>query len=104
MAPRARHDLQRTLLRSRRQWGQEQSRRYQRAFERAFETLRANPELGRRRENVFPGCRAFASGQHMIYYRVDVTAIVIARVLHSRQDVTSAVFDPPAPDSQQDEP
>ena len=99
VAPRARQDVQRAVLRSRQQWGREQSRRYQRAIEQAFETFSANPELGRRREELFPGCRALPVGQHLICYRVDPTAIVVGRVLHSDQDVSAVAFDLPPPES-----
>ncbi len=97
----ARRDGRNALRRSGRQWGQEQRRRYRQVIDRAFETLLANPALGRRRDDYFPGCRTLPVGQHLICYRVDATEILIVRVIHARQDVTNVVFDLPAPESEQ---
>jgi toxin ParE1/3/4 len=86
LAPKARADI-RTILRSSRQaWGEEQRDIYARQITDAMAALTQFPHLGRLREELRPGLRAHAVGQHIIYYLVDMRVIRVARVLHSRVD------------------
>lgn len=54
-------------------------------------SLGRHPEIGEARDDLFSGCRAFRIEQHIIYYHVTDTEIVIGRVLHVRQDPTGKV-------------
>ena len=49
------------------------------------------PDLGRERDDLFPGCRALRIESHVVYYRVTTTEIVVSRVLQVRQDATATV-------------
>jgi len=98
LSPRARRDLQSALLFTRRQWGERERRRYRHTIDRALAMLSANPELGRRRDEFFLGCRSFPVGQHLIYYRVAATEIEVSRILHAHQDAAGSVAEHPAPE------
>ena len=85
-------DLLDILLYTRRNWGQAQEATYRSAITQALRTLRAFPESGQPRDDLFPGCRSIHVGQHVIYYhQPDPTTIVVQRILHSRQDASAAV-------------
>jgi toxin ParE1/3/4 len=76
-------------------WSQEQSFNYAAAITQTFAMLRDHPQLGRQREDIFPGCRSVQVEHHIVYYHQpheDVISIV--RVLHRRQDATTLVRDP----------
>jgi toxin ParE1/3/4 len=49
------------------------------------------PEMGPARDDLFPGCRSVRVEQHVVYYQVTATEIVVGRVLHFRQDATGKV-------------
>jgi toxin ParE1/3/4 len=44
------------------------------------------PEIGRRREELLPGCRIRPVKYHVIYYRIANDVIEIIRILHERKD------------------
>ena len=88
-------DLLDILLYTRRNWGQAQEATYRSAITQALRTLRAFPESGQPRDDLFPGCRSLQVGQHVIFYcQPDPTAVVVQRILHGRQDVSAAVREP----------
>ena len=45
------------------------------------------PYAGRRRDDLRPGLRSFAAGDHVIIYRVEEDRIVIAHVFHGSRDI-----------------
>ena len=94
LTSRARRDYDNILLLSRRTWGAEQQATYRAALSQAFQELVAYPLLGRSREELFPGCRSLHAGQHVLYYTVRATEIVIVRILHVRQDAAGQVSEP----------
>lgn len=51
--------------------------------------LAANPELGRRRNDLLPGLRCHPKGRHLIFYRVHESCLEVVRVLHGSRDVQS---------------
>ncbi len=51
-----------------------------------FETLAAQPILGRDFGAVHPGARRANQGSHAIYYRPTADGILILRILHQRMD------------------
>ena len=61
-------------------------------FER-FELLAVQPRIGRVRPEFGEGVRSFAVENHVIYYRHDGQAVLIARVLHGRRDQVAAWSD-----------
>src|SRR5687768_7263837 len=87
----ARADRDDILLYGLLSWGEAQMRDYESALDRAIQRLAVCPNLGRARDEVFPGCRSLVVEQHVIYYRADNDEIDISRILHQRQDVSGAV-------------
>ena len=89
--PRARADLRSILLYTRAQWGVEQRRRYRALLERGIDSLTRHPELGEARDDLFPGCRTLRVEQHIVYYHLTESEIIVGRVLHVRQDATENI-------------
>lgn len=48
--------------------------------------LSENPDMGKSRDELFPGALSFPVGSHIIFYRKTDNQIEIARVLHQRMD------------------
>jgi toxin ParE1/3/4 len=94
LTPLASDDLRDILLYTGRVWGREQRDRYRGLIFRRLRRLIDYPELGPPRDEVFPGCRSLVVEQHVAYYRVMETEIVVSRLLHARQDPTGVVPDP----------
>ena len=60
---------------------------YHAAIDRALHELLDFPAMGRSRDDLGPGFRSRRVEQHVIYYRVEDDAILIARILHVRREV-----------------
>lgn len=56
-----------------------------------IEELVAFPEMGRAREDIKSGLRVWVSGNHLIFYRVVQSEILVERVLHGHRDI-EAIF------------
>ena len=52
-----------------------------------------DPEISksRKRPELFPGCRSYIFGKHIIFYRVKNDAVEIVRILHQRMDFDSHI-------------
>ena len=48
--------------------------------------LSENPDMGKLRDELFPGALSFPVGCHLIFYRQTGNQIEIARFLHNRMD------------------
>ena len=86
LKPAARRDFRSILAYTSAQWGVTQRDIYRAAIDRAFETLGANPEIGKARDELSPGLRSYQVEQHVIYYRVSSSGVRIVRILHGRMD------------------
>ncbi len=76
-------------------WGEDRSAAYTATLQRAIAMLRDHPQIGRQRDDVFAGCRSIQVEQHVIYYHQPQAAVIeVLRVLHRRQEPTSAVGNP----------
>ena len=51
-----------------------------------FDDLRKFPRSGASRDQLAPGLRAVFRSSYAIYYRMEMKAIVIVRVLHGARD------------------
>ena len=91
--PFARQDYDDLLLESLLTWGEAQMRRYEARIERALRTVARFPGSGRRRDELFPSCRSFPAGQHVVYYRPSANGIIISRILRGRRDPEGAVVE-----------
>jgi toxin ParE1/3/4 len=82
----AQQDYDDILLYGLRTWGVEQTRRYQDVIDEAIEMLSDYPEFGRRRDDLFAGCRQRPVEHHVIYYCIEHDSIVVVNILHERAD------------------
>lgn len=55
-------------------------------IDETFTQLSENPDMGKSRDELFPGALSFPVGSHLIFYRQTGKQIEIARVLHNRMD------------------
>lgn len=95
LTSRAERDVENILLHTERSWGVEQSGTYANVIAQAFTLLSNHPQLGRQRDDLFPGCRGVRVEQHVIYYHQPRPHdIEIIRILHGRQDPTGNVEGP----------
>lgn len=69
------------------EFGAGQAAAYLTRISEQLETLMDNPALGRDRDEVRPGLRSLAVGQHVLFYRLLSDRLRIVRVLHGRQDL-----------------
>jgi toxin ParE1/3/4 len=70
-----------------REFGIDQAVDYVSGFEGVFVSLAANPELGRKRDEIRKDLRSFVKGSHTIFYRVMKNHVRIVRILHSCRDI-----------------
>jgi toxin ParE1/3/4 len=82
----ARADLQAIVDYTVARWGAAQARRYVDALEAQLAHLAEQPPLGRMREELSEGVRSFPFESHVIYYSPVTGGVLVARVLHRRQD------------------
>ena len=67
-------------------WGELQEQHYLNGLWAKFETISADPTRFRFRQDLFPGCRIAAEGQHVILFRANSEVLEIVRVLHGAMD------------------
>jgi toxin ParE1/3/4 len=65
-----------------RTWGKAQAARYIGELEVFCQTLADNPALGRPCDDVRPGLRRLEHGKHVVFYRQELTGILVSRILH----------------------
>ncbi len=90
----ARADLHAILLYTRRTRGAAQRERYAAQFRSAFDALRAYPELGTRRDELYDGGRAHLVQHHVIYYVLLPDIFQVIRILHKSEDAVAKLRDP----------
>lgn len=67
-------------------FGVEQARKYRDQFHRCFDSLLANPLLGRSADELAPGLRRIRQQAHVVFYLATEHDVLIVRVLHHRMD------------------
>jgi toxin ParE1/3/4 len=82
----ARIDLADIALHTQQEWGEEQSILYSTTIETAIARLAYYPEMGQRRDQIFPGCRVQRVERHVLYYRITNGTLEVLRILHQRVD------------------
>jgi toxin ParE1/3/4 len=85
------HDLEEIFDYTLCEFGLEQAIIYVSEFEGAFVILVANPEPGRKRDEIRNGLRSFVKGNHTIFYRILKNHIRIVRILHGSRDIIKFV-------------
>ena len=73
-------------------WGVNQFDKYASMLDDAFDRLVEMPMLGIRRDDLRLGFYHYRVGQHYTFYRIGTENIEIARILHTRRDVTPDLF------------
>ena len=58
---------------------------------RALELIK-HPELGRKRDEIIPGIRSLLFRNHLIFYRLETSAIQVLRILHGNMDLKQADY------------
>jgi toxin ParE1/3/4 len=84
LSPAARSDYTAILLYTSEHWDEHQMEVYNDLLERAIRTIGANPNIGRRRDDLRPGMRAYQVRHHVIYYRLEDATIRVDRILHRK--------------------
>jgi len=93
LSPRARTDIRDSLRFTFRTWGPDQRDNYATAFDSALALLTEHPGIGIKRIDLDADRRSLNVNEHILYYRVLQTEIRVDRVLHRRQDASSALKD-----------
>lgn len=88
LSPEAQSDIADILLYTMERWGEEQLERYAATFDAGLLLIQENPEIGRMRSELFPGCRSYRVREHIVYYAARDEAVVVFRVPHGRMDAT----------------
>jgi toxin ParE1/3/4 len=65
-----------------RTWGKAQASRYLAGLEVLCQALADNSALGRACDDVRPGLRRLEHGKHVVFYRQELTGILVSRILH----------------------
>lgn len=68
-------------------FGFNRAQRYANGLRSAFDTLAGMPRMAREHDEFIPPMRVFAFFAHLIVYFIEDEDVVIARVLHHRQDL-----------------
>lgn len=58
-----------------------------------FVLLGTHPRVGRRRDDLRPGMRAFPVGDYLVLYRVEGDDVLIQRVIRSSRDLETLLRD-----------
>lgn len=85
-APRAKQDLSDIWRYYARVASLEIADKIVREIEHTASRLAERPQMGRPRQEVWPGLRGILAHPYTVFYRVTEAAIEIVRVLHERRD------------------
>jgi toxin ParE1/3/4 len=86
ISPLAQQDLQTIVLYTKQQWGEAKAKVYLSDIKLRFYDLIEQPQIGLNRDALFKNLSSITVNRHVIFYRIDNSAIQIVRVLHQRQD------------------
>jgi len=67
-------------------FGSAQAAKYSRGFLNLFDVIAANPRMARVRKGFALPYRMHRHGSHLVFYRIDGERIIIARLLHFKQN------------------
>jgi toxin ParE1/3/4 len=86
LSPRAQADIEDIWNYSTERCSRAQAEFYLRGLERSMKMLVADPHLGRDCGHIRDGYRKYASGSHVLFYRLADDGVDIVRILHERMD------------------
>jgi toxin ParE1/3/4 len=84
--PAAIRDLQSIRAYTLETWGSQQEQLYLESLWAKFDSILAQPDRYRTRNDLFPGCQIAAQGSHVILFRIQGKTLQIVRILHSSMD------------------
>ena len=87
LSPKARKDFSSILRYTNEKWGTSQLLIYRGLVDKALETIRANPDIGHRHDDLPPTHRIYLVGSHVIVYRLKGDVIGVSRILHQRMSL-----------------
>ena len=91
LSHKARRDLTDILRYTAENWGKAQLLVYRDLVDHALETIRLNPAIGHRHEDLPETHRVYLVGSHVIVYRALTTGIAVVRILHQRMSLGDRV-------------
>ncbi|ELS00081.1 type II toxin-antitoxin system RelE/ParE family toxin [Gloeocapsa sp. PCC 73106] len=68
-------------------WGKERAELFIIALYERFRLLCNNPEIGRKRDEFYPGCRSWIFENYVIFYQIKDTELEIIGVIHGSKDI-----------------
>jgi toxin ParE1/3/4 len=86
LSPRAQTDLEDIWDYTADRWGLEQAETYTRQLWKHITAMVGKPSLGKECSEVRRGYWKYASGAHVLFYRVTPDGVDIVRILHERMD------------------
>jgi len=82
----AEEDLLDIFLKGIEDFGVKKAQQYSLEMDKAFNLLADYPNMGKSRDELFPGALSFSVGSHIVFYRKNIKQIEISRILHKRMD------------------
>lgn len=82
----AEQDLVEIYLYGKEQWGKDKASEFIKSIYNRFEWLSTQPEIGRRRDELYPSCRSFAYNKYVILYRI-TEHVEIVTIVHGSKDI-----------------
>ena len=70
------------------EFGYDQAEKDLLEIEEIFQNLIANPQIGKKRDEIKQGLYSFPKDNHIIFYRILDNHIRIVRVLHGSRDIS----------------
>jgi toxin ParE1/3/4 len=58
---------------------------------RRFDLIARYPQLGRKRDELRRGLRAYPAGNYLILYRIEGPDVLIVHVIHGRRDIEALI-------------
>ncbi len=83
----AEEDLREIYVYGRETWGQDRAVLFIEALYDRFQFLCNNQEIGRRRDEFFPGCRSWVFESYVIFYQIRDSQIEIIGIVHGSKDI-----------------
>lgn len=86
LTPAAQHDLSTIWDFTQKHWGASQAEAYILEIREAIERIAADPERGRKCDEIRLGYRRYAVGSHLLFYVEGDGLVDVVRILHQRMN------------------
>ncbi len=88
LSPLAEEDLYKIISTTISSWGNEQAKVYAQNIDAALMKLAQYPDFGKERNEIYKEAKSFPVEKHIVFYRVSLNGIGVARILHQRMDLS----------------